>query len=240
MSTMKRHSSSLMPGVEVPGNCTTGLRMESPTQVTRVSRWPNPSSTCCATRSMSAALVASPVRARACRPRACTSSATRLTPAGVRALTATSAPASAKARAMPLPMPRPPPTIKTFCPVMSNAGMLIILSLVLCNDHCGGDLTDTMLLVVEADAVARVRPRWLLCRLDYLAAGDASRRGRTGKPGFGETVDDGLRARLHEGAAILPHCGELLDVGDLALQPPAGELHPAHSGAALEAGGKLA
>ncbi len=57
------------------------------------------------------------------------SSATLLTPIGVRALTATSAPASAKARAMPLPIPRPPPTINTFCPVMSNAGMLIMFSL---------------------------------------------------------------------------------------------------------------
>jgi hypothetical protein len=28
-----------------------------------------------------------------------------------------------------LPMPRPPPTINTFCPVMSNSGMLIMLSL---------------------------------------------------------------------------------------------------------------
>src|SRR5215510_3646330 len=191
---MKCHSSSVMPGVEVPGNCTTGLRMESPTQVTRVSRWPNPSSTCCATRSMSAALVASPVRARACRPRARTSSATRLTTVEVRALTATSAPASAKARAMPLPMPRPPPTIKTFCPVMSNAGMLIMLSLGLCKDRCGVNLTDTVLL-------------------DELTGGDAPQCGHVVKPDFGKTVDDGLRARLHEGDAILPHCGELLDIG---------------------------
>src|ERR1043166_9426317 len=196
---MKLHSSSLMPAVAVPGNCTTGLRMESPTQVTRVSRWPNPSSTCCATRSISAVLVASPVRARACRPRVRTSSATRLTPVGVRALTATSAPASAKARAMPLPMPRPPPTINTFCPVISNAGMLIMLSLVLVNDRCGVDLTDTMLLDAEADTVAGVGHRGLLCLLDHLTGDDAPQRGHVVKPDFGKTVDDGLRAGLHEG-----------------------------------------
>ncbi|MGQ4808842.1 hypothetical protein NKDENANG_02235 [Candidatus Entotheonellaceae bacterium PAL068K] len=132
---MKRHLSSVMPLVALLGNCTTGLRMESPTQVIRVSRWPNPSSTCCVTLSMSALLVASPVRAKASRPKSRTSSATLLTPVRVRALTATSAPASAKARAIPLPMPRPHPTISTFCPVMSNSGILIMLSLVSSDDR---------------------------------------------------------------------------------------------------------
>src|SRR4029453_11051374 len=141
-------------------------------------------------------LVASPVRAKACRPRARTSSATRLTPAGVKALTATSAPASAKARAMPLPMPRPPPTIKTFCPVISNAGMLIMLSLGLCNDRCRVDLTDTVLLDEEADATVGVSHRVLLCLLDHRAGGDAPQRGHVVKPDFGKTVNDVLRARL--------------------------------------------
>src|SRR5882724_9177760 len=224
MSTMKRHSSSVIPGVEVPGNCTTGLRMESPTQVTKVSRWPNPSSTCCATRSMSAVLVASPVRANAFRPRACTSSATLLTPVGVRALTATSAPASANARAMPLPMPRPPPTINTFCPVMSNSGMLIMLSLAVPNSHGPGSRPPA-------------RPSKRSCFRTFSV-------GKKSLGSYRMRCSSTTRRRRSLVWATECRCASLttslaVTRRDVALQPPVDERLPGHIGAALEAGGIL-
>ena len=125
MSTMLRHSASVIPGVALPGSCATGLRMASPTQLIRVSMWPNSAMVRATAASAPAAVVASPVRGRQTRPIARTSSATRLTPLGVNPVTATSAPAWAKARAMPLPMPRPAPVSSAFWPEMSNMSRLM-------------------------------------------------------------------------------------------------------------------
>ena len=55
-----------------------------------------------------------------------------------------------------------------------------------------------MLFQEEADAVAGVGNGVLLRLLDRLACGDAPQRGHVVKPDFGETVDDGLWAGLHE------------------------------------------
>src|SRR5919198_3932719 len=94
-----------------------------------------------------------------------------------------------------------------------------------------------MLLQEEADTVASMGNRVLLRYLDHLACGDAPQCGHIVKPDFGETVDDGFGAGLHEGDAILAHGWELLHIRDMALQPAMGEPRPAHIGAALEARG---
>jgi hypothetical protein len=133
------------------------------------------------------------------RPKVRTSSASLLTPVGVRA-----------------------PTINTFCPLMSNSGMLIVHSLTVSNSRGPGarsparpserpclgtfsvgktvwQLADAMLVDDEPDAGAGMSNRVPLRFLDHRACGNAPQRRQVVKPDLGETIDDGLRAGLHEG-----------------------------------------